>query len=260
MSRLPRISLSWRGLLAVLFFYALFLGGFAVGNILGRAPVTVAAMLSSEPQAADSLLVLAKQNKSDDLTPRAVIYCTHTSEEYSGQTRQNGVPGGVLTAAKALADELEKCGIGVILLDDVFDAPDWNLAYANSLAALEKVKKQYPKIELFIDVHRDSQVPGLNTTFTDDSGSYARMMLIIGSNVNLAHPSWKKNKAFAEKVNVEIENIKPGLMRDPRVYTGRYNQHIGTKAFLVEIGSTANTVEQAKNSAKVLADAITAAL
>lgn len=260
MKRLPRISLSWRGVLVVLFFYALFLGGFTLGSFWNRSPVIVAAMLSNEPSAENSILVLAKKSKVDDQMPQAVVYCTHTSEEYSGQTRKNGVPGGVLTAAAALAEELEACGVKVLLLDEVFDAPDWNYAYANSLAAVEKVKKQYPEIELFIDVHRDSEVPGLDTNFSDSSGFYARMMLIIGSDANLPHPNWKKNKKFAEKVNAAVEAAKPGLMRDPRVYNGRYNQHIGNKAFLVEIGSTANTVAQAQNSARILAEAIAASL
>ncbi|NLF80441.1 MAG: hypothetical protein GX572_04525, partial [Clostridia bacterium] len=48
MKGLPRISLSWRGVLVVLFFYALFLGGFALGSVWNRPPVVVAAMLSNE--------------------------------------------------------------------------------------------------------------------------------------------------------------------------------------------------------------------
>ncbi|NLF79967.1 MAG: hypothetical protein GX572_02105 [Clostridia bacterium] len=252
--------MSWRGVLVALFFYALFLGGFALGSLWSRPPVVVAAMLGNEPAAENSILVLAKKNKAEQQDPQAVVYCTHTSEEYCGQKRKNGVPGGVLSAAAALAEELEACGVKTLLLDEVFDAPDWNYAYANSLAAVEKVKKQYPDIELFIDVHRDSEVPGLDTNFSDGSGSYAKMMMIIGSDANLPHPDWKKNKKFAEKVNAAVEAAKPGLMRDPRIYNGRYNQHIGNKAFLVEVGSTANSVEQAQNSARILAGAIASSL
>ena len=45
-------------------------------------------------------------------------------------------------------------------------------------------------------------------------------------------------------------------MRDSKIYNGRYNQHVGNKAILVEVGSTSNTVEEAKSSAALLGNAI----
>jgi len=256
----PHIYLSWRGLLIILLFYALFMGGFAMGFFLGQ-PQGVAAMICAEDTPAlaeeDGLLVVAAAAKTgESLEPRAVIYCTHASEEYAGQVRKNGVAGGVLTAARTLAGELEARGIGTILLTDIFDAPDWNKSYANSLAALKKVKAAYPDIELYIDVHRDAEIEGINTVLTDESGAYARMLLVVGSDANLPHPDWEKNLAFAKILNKEAEKLYPGLMRSLKIYKGRYNQHIAAKAILVEIGSTTNSVEQAQSSATLLAEAI----
>lgn len=258
MRKFPRINLSWRGVLIILLFYALFLGGFALGTFLAQ-PHTVAAVISPEIVSApdeSGLLVLADKDRKANKTPRAVVYCTHTSEEYAGQIRQSGVAGGVLDAARTLASCLEDQGVETILLDDIFDAPDWNNAYTNSLNALEKIKAEYPDIEIYIDVHRDSQIPGLNTVLTSDSKSYARLMFIVGSNANLPHPNWQKNLAFTNKVDKEVEDIMPGLVVSLKTYNGRYNQHIADKAFLVEIGSNANTTEQAKASAAILAEAI----
>ena len=268
MRRYPKIYLSWRAVVIAISLYALFLTGFSFGAHSIGPSTSSAAVLTAEdvpPPAEESLLVIgsAAEDKEEEtpatdepLEPQAVVYCTHTSEGYYGQERQSGVAGGVLDAARTLADTLEANGIGVILLEDIFDAPDWNNSYGYSLAALEEVKAKYPDIQLYIDVHRDAEIPGVDTHFTDDSGSYARMMLIIGSNANLPHPNWEQNRAFANQLYNELERTKPGLMRDSKIYNGRYNQHVGNKAILVEVGSTSNTVEEAKSSAALLGNAI----
>ena len=266
MRRYPNINLSWRKVIIAISFYALFLTGFSLGAHSIGPSTSSAAVLTAEdvPPVEESLLVIGSAQaeepeaaaSDEPLVPQAVVYCTHTSEGYYGQERQNGVAGGVLDAARSLRDALEANGIGVILLEEVFDAPDWNNSYGYSLAAVEEVKAQYPDIQLYIDVHRDAEIPGVDTHFSDDSGSYARMMRSIGSNANLPHPNWEQNRAFADQLYNELESSKPGLMRDSKIYNGRYNQHVGNKAILVEIGSTSNTVEEAKASATLLGNAI----
>ena len=190
---------------------------------------------------------------------QAVVYCSHTSEEYADQTRINGQAGGVLEVARALADALEAQGIDVILDEAVHDNP-YDEAYASSLASIRQIAAEYPEIELFIDVHRDAAISGLSTTLRTESGSYAKMMLVIGSDEKLEHPNWKQNEAFAQAVNDAAESLLSGIMRQPRISSNRYNQHIGTKAILVEVGSTDNTVEEAKRSIKILAEAIVSCL
>jgi len=205
-------------------------------------------IIPAEPKPAEPL------PQSD--TPQAVVYCTHASEEYSGQQRINGQPGGVMAAARVLADELEAAGISVILDETVHDSPSYDAAYGSSLQTLTAYKEQYPEIELFIDVHRDSSIPGVSYTMRNDTGAYARMMLVIGSDENLEHPNWQQNLAFARQVHDAAEALQSGIMREPRIYSGRYNQHMGTQALLVEIGSTENSVEEAKRSAAVMGRAI----
>jgi len=260
MSRI-RLNISWRGALAALFLYAFFLTGVLAGaqHSISQEPNELRPAAAEPPQE-EKLLILTKtkeQPKAADM-PMAVVYCTHASEEYAGQKRVSGVGGGVQSAAAALVASLEAQGIECIFLQQVFDAPDWNYAYGNSLAALEQVKAEYPQVELFIDVHRDSPVEGLNTHYTNADKDYARMMLIIGSDANLEHPHWEQNRDFAYGVEAWLEQRYPGLMRDARIYSGRYNQHMGTKALLVEIGSAENTVAEAENSAALLGEAIAA--
>jgi stage II sporulation protein P len=260
MKRINGIYFSWRAVGIMLLLYALFLTGFSFGAQLTPSQA-LAIVLSTEGSSPDIgseniLILTSKSKKADAPKPQAVIYCTHTSEEYADQTRKNGVAGGVLQAARELAEQLESAGIGVLLLENIFDSPNWNYAYGNSLAAIELVKKEYPDIELFIDIHRDARIVGLNTKMASAGISYARMLLVIGSDANLPHPHWQSNQEFANQLNDTIDDMVPGIMREPKIYSGRYNQHIGKQAILVEIGSQTNTIEEAKNSAGLLAEGI----
>ncbi len=191
-----------------------------------------------------------------ELTPQVVIYCTHASEEYAGQTRITGEAGGVIEVARTLSQEFEKNGIGTIFIDTLHDSPSYNDSYARSLETVTALAEEYPDIEIYIDVHRDSALAGVSTTLNHEGASYAKMLLIVGSDENLPHPNWEQNYAFAQTLTATCNELVEGIMRDPRVYSGRYNQHVGNKAILVEVGSTDNTEEEAKRSIAVLAQAI----
>lgn len=188
--------------------------------------------------------------------PRVCIYCTHAGEEYQGQTRVNGQPGGVMSVAAALADALEAQGISVILDKTLHDSPSYDEAYGSSLDTVSRIQQENPSLEVLVDVHRDSAIPGLSTRLEVQGRSYARMMFIIGTNEKLEHPNWRQNQDFALSLTEALEAMCPGLTREPRVYSGRYNQHLSPNAILVEIGSTDNSQEEAERSAALLAAAI----
>ena len=188
--------------------------------------------------------------------PLVCIYCTHAGEEYQGQTRVNGQPGGVMSAAAALADELQQRGVAVVFDQTLHDSPSYDGAYGSSLASISAIKEENPQLEVYIDVHRDSAIAGVSTTLEAQGQRYARMMFIIGTNEKLERPLWQQNHAFALSLDEALEELLPGVTRDPRVYSGRYNQHISPEAILVEIGSNDNTQEEAERSARLLAQAL----
>ncbi len=207
----------------------------------------------------ESLLVLAPAKKDQAKPkgePQAVIYCTHTSENYAGEKRVNGKPGGVMQAAQAIADGLEARGVAVILDESIHDSPSYDTAYAASLASITAIKKRYPDIELYVDVHRDATIEGVNTRFTSQNGSFAKIMLVIGTDETYEHPHWQRNQDFAYTVYEELNDLAPGITRNPRTSSNRYNQQIADKAILVEIGSDSNTAAEAVRSAEILAEAL----
>ncbi len=187
--------------------------------------------------------------------PIVCIYCTHNAESYAnmGADRLEGKNGGVFEVAKQLQSSLEKTGIQTVLCETIHDYPEWTKSYANSLESLKKMKKKYPSLQIYIDVHRDAAFEGVSTTFENDGKKAAKVMLIVGSNQRLTHDNWKENLAFSQSIGSLLEKNYPGILRGVRVQDGRYNQHFSPKCILLEVGSTDNTLAEAKASAQMIA-------
>ena len=181
--------------------------------------------------------------KGDKDYPPIGIYCTHNAESYrptTGVDKEEGKNGAVFLVAQELQKELNEYGFTTILIDTIHDYPDWNKSYANSLASMQQLKEQYPDMELFIDVHRDAFSENSDksiTTTTINGVDVAKIMFVVGTNNRAEHPNWEKNLAFANQIADCLKEYYPDLVRQVKVQSGRYNQHIADKAILVEMGS-----------------------
>lgn len=185
-----------------------------------------------------------------------LIYCTHTAESYDGKADENG-RGEVLKAAGHLADILTSVyGIGAVVSDTVHDSPDWYQSYANSKATAEKMMAEYPEADLIIDLHRDSGTTKEDCTVSIDGKNAAKMLLVVGSDVNLEHPNWEQNWETAKALGEAIDAVDPSLLRGVRVQKGRYNQHLSTNCVLLEVGTNLNLLSEAEYSAELAAKAI----
>ena len=77
-----------------------------------------------------------------------------------------------------------------------------------------------------------------------------------GTNGNLRYPNWEQNLSFALKIQREIETLYPGMTR-PLLFThARYNQHLTNGSILIEVGSDANTLEEAVYSGALIGIAL----
>jgi len=197
-----------------------------------------------------------KDDNKVEIEPLVAVYCTHNAEGYYGVEREAGKNSGVYQVALTIEAELEKQGVSTIVCSTIHDYPDWQLSYVNSLASMKKLKAQYPSIKVFIDVHRDAALAGTTTVLQTKTEKLAKIMLVVGSNKRLWHPNWQQNLAFSQQIGKDLESACPGILRGVRVQDGRYNQHYSIHAILVEVGSTENTLEQAKKSAAILAEVI----
>ena len=213
--------------------------------------------------------------------PQILIYHTHTTEAYTKEAdglydettkwRTNDENYNVVRVGEELARELrEKYRLSVLHDTTNHEPPYLGTSYERSLKTMIKYQREYPSIKLFIDVHRDAYTlpeGAQNTDFAEvDGRRCARLMFVVGTGEGKTgagfaiKPHYKENYALALSVTNALEAVNKKLARPVRVKTGRYNQHIGENALLVEMGHNANTLTEALNSVPYLAQSIASAL
>ena len=207
-----------------------------------------------------------------DGTIEVLILSTHATEAYEPgdygwfdpdyASRSSGTDENVTAVAAALAERLRAHGVGVIHDTTLFDSPSYEGAYDRSRAAAEEWLRICPTIQVILDVHRDalgSDGVRLKPTALADGEKAAQVMLIAGcDNGEFDMPGWRDNLRFAAALGSSLEELAPGLTRPILFDYRKYNQDLLPGALLVEVGSHGNTLEEAKRSAVLLADAIAA--
>ncbi|MBZ4687249.1 MAG: hypothetical protein JG764_882 [Clostridiales bacterium] len=196
--------------------------------------------------------------------PLVAIYNTHNAETFiptDGTSKIEGKNAGVAKVAKTLAETLEKkYGIKTVRSDTIHDYPHWEKSYANSAKTVKKLLAMYPSLKVIIDVHRDAGLPEKSVTALADGNKGATIMLVVGTDKRLSHPNWRKNWEFAKKVGKKMDELYPGLLKEVRVQSGRYNQHLHERAILAEIGSSKNSLEEAQVAARAFAHVLSEVL
>ncbi|MDD2432496.1 MAG: stage II sporulation protein P [Clostridia bacterium] len=194
--------------------------------------------------------------------PMLLVYTTHNAESYrlsQGVARLEGKNGGIAAVSQVLVKALEsKHRLKTIYSDVIHDYPDFNKAYLNSRQTVKKILQEYPQIQVVLDVHRDSGLKKRNDTLVRINGKDCAKVLII---VGTAHPQWRQNLAFAQKMESKANELYPGLIKAVRLLKNRtYNQNLHSRALLLEFGSDLNKEEDAIESAKLMAEVLAAVL
>ncbi len=199
--------------------------------------------------------------------PQVLIVHTHTTEGYMTYDagRYNAVDRerttdhrrSVCAVGEALKATLATYGIVAIHDTTIHDSP-YSGAYTRSAKTVETYLKQYPSIQVVLDLHRDAVMDG-NTTMVKPTTSVngrnaAQIMLIAGvlSTSSLPNPYTSQNLALATQWQQALEQQYGGLARPLSMVGSRYNQHLHAGYLLVEVGSEANTVEESVYSAALL--------
>lgn len=179
--------------------------------------------------------------------PEILIYHTHTSEKYA-----NGI-GSVVDVGNLLADLLEGYGYKVIhdtTVNDVVYNESYDTAYKNVSSILEK----NPSIYCIIDVHRDSATE--NMVVTSGGVNYAKLMLVVGTNVRLTNSQWQQNLSFAKALQINCAERVGDIIKPIYLSENRYNQHLLANSVITEVGGKENTLSEALNATFILAESI----
>ncbi len=210
----------------------------------------------------------AELNIQDISEPTILVYHTHTTESYtlldvgyyteSFDLRCNDNSKNMVRVGDELCAYLEKMGFGVIHDTEIHDEK-YTGAYADSRASVEKYLEEYPTIEITIDLHRDDITYDDNTkvkpTASINGKKAARMMMIAGAEYGSVenYPDWEYNLRFVLAVQSKAAQMYEGLMRPVLFSERKYNMDETRNSFLLEIGTDANTLDEACYSARLFA-------
>lgn len=207
----------------------------------------------------------------DKSKPTILIYHSHTTESYtlldvgyyteSLDPRSKDKAKNMVRVGDDLAAYLELKGFKVIHDRNIYDE-EYNSAYSKSRKAVEKYLEEYPSIEITIDVHRDDitykDKTKVKPTAVINGKKAARLMIIAGAEYGSIenYPDWEYNLRFALAVQNKVNKMYSGLMRPILFSQRKYNMDETRNSFLLEVGTDANTLDEACYSARLFANAL----
>ena len=197
--------------------------------------------------------------------PIVLVLHTHATESYAQEgaeyvydTRSSDPEKNMIAVGKVITDTLCASGVPALHCETMHDEKSYNASYSLSCDSVKKYLKDYPSIRYILDVHRDAIQTadgGMAKPVTQASGSdLAQLMLVVGTDKGGAdHPDWKTNLTVAVKLQERLISFHESLMRPVNVRTASFNQQYAPGSLLLEVGSCANTLSEAKESAKIFA-------
>ena len=190
--------------------------------------------------------------------PIIYIYNSHQHETYDGDPNNKS---DVIMVSKLLKEKLKENNIDSVVEEssvmDFINASgiSYNKFYGTTRIFIENIKKEYPNIKYFIDVHRDGVEKNLST-ITIDEKNYAKLLFVIAS----SNPNYLDNeseaKKISDKVNQKYNGLSRGIFHRNDGTPNLYNQDISRYALLIEVGANENTTDEVKNTVEVLGNAI----
>ena len=136
-----------------------------------------------------------KAVKEIEVKPLVYLYNSHQTEEYAKTTLAEYAVNPTVTINNyIMLDVFQKNNINTITeersIREVLNLNSWNYAasYKASRIYMEDVKKEYPSLKYFIDLHRDSLKKDKTTIQIGDK-SYAKIIFLIG----LENANYQKN-------------------------------------------------------------------
>ena len=203
--------------------------------------------------------------------PKVLIVHTHSSEAYTQEAgweyeesdplRTEQAERSIIRVGDEIAAVLDEHGIETLHDTVLNDYPTYDGAYARMQTTIERYLKQYPSIQMVLDVHRDAaaDADGNQVGFTAevDGARCAQVMLVVGTDQGgLEHPNWQENLANALKLQALLNRRYPGLCRKLDLRTERFNQHETPGSLLAEFGSTGNTLQEAIQAGRYFAEGL----
>lgn len=229
--------------------------------------------LSNQTLYAESQLLPEFQIAFDG-TPQVLIMHTHTTESFEPYERENydssfnyrttDSSKNMIMVGDAIAEQLEKAGIGVIHDTTVHDYPSYTGSYERSAVTVQNALIQYPSIKIVLDIHRDA-IGGdgvIKQPVVEVNGRKASQVMIISGcdDGTMNMPEYLKNFRFACLLQQQMESDYAGFTRPVLFDYRKYNQNLTTGSILIEVGSHGNTLDQVEYAGELIGSSLARAL
>lgn len=213
-----------------------------------------------------------KLSLSKTVKPQVLIIHTHATESYmtddrnyytdKDATRTTDIKKSVVAVGDIIENKLKAAGIGVIHDHTLHDQPSYTGSYERAAVTTSSYLKSNPSIKVVLDIHRDSISSGdkdkVKPTVTINGKKAAQVMLVLGSESGSVKnfPNWKENFRLGIRIQQKLETNYPNLARSAYFASKKYNQNLSTGSMIIEVGTEANTLNEAKYSGELIANAL----
>lgn len=205
----------------------------------------------------------------DKSKPSVLIFHTHTTEQYqiidrsfysTDYTPRSEDPSrNMIRVGDEICKQLEEAGYSVIHDTNIYDKK-YNGAYDRSRAQIKKYLEKYPTIQVVLDIHRDaielSNGTKIKPVTMVNGKKCAQIMIISGcqesGNGISGFDDWRYNLIFAVQLQNKLETMFSGITRPLYFCPRKYNMDTSHCSLLIEMGSDANTLEEAVYAGKCL--------
>lgn len=204
--------------------------------------------------------------------PQILIYHTHATEGFMesesqyltdfDEPRSTDTNVNIVKIGEVIAQQLQKAGYTVVHDKTLHDHPGFSGSYSRSAETVKAALEKYPTIKIAIDVHRDSISSGKSDKVAPvvsvNGKEAAQVMMVMGSETGSVegYPNWRQNLKLATKLQYVFESSYPQFARALLLRSAKYNQNLTSGSILIEVGSDANTLEQALYSARLVGQSL----
>ena len=181
--------------------------------------------------------------------PVVMILHTHTSEAYYGARSE--YLDGVIAVGDALSRKLNALGLSTLHCTVIHDGGEGN-AYISARETIEMMLRVYPSIKYVIDLHRMELEANGITIKTVSADGLAQIRLTVSAD----SAGWQENLSLALSLRQSLNENGSRICMPPTLSPSRYSSDLSRYYLMVDIGSTGNSVREARLAAERLASAL----
>ena len=161
----------------------------------------------------------------------------------------------IIAVGQEFARVLNENGINAIHCT-VFHDESYRLSYQRSAETIKRYLAEYPSIKYVFDLHRDSLMRSneelISAVTSIDGKNCAQIMPVISAGFE----GFEDNLTFALKLRNLLNYQYTNLSRPVCLRESIYNQDLAPISILLEIGTSGNSLSEAKQAAVLTAEAI----